>query len=112
MPPEASNNRDDFTSNTKKIIAQRSGYRCAICGCQTEGPGLDPDKAISIGDAGHITAASSHGPRYNVDLTKEQRTDAGGGPKMGSGRYLLILAVVRAVAEYPRLMRYATGAHR
>ena len=40
MPPEAANNRDDFTSSTKKIIAQRSGYRCAICTCQTEGNGV------------------------------------------------------------------------
>jgi hypothetical protein len=79
MPPEAANNRDDFTSNTKKIIAQRSGYRCAICGCQTEGPGLDPGKAVSVGDAAHITAASPRGPRYNVDLTTEQRTDADNG---------------------------------
>ncbi len=79
MPPEAANSRDDFTSNTKKIIAQRSGFRCAVCGCQTEGPGLDAGKAVSVGDAAHITAASPHGPRYNADLTKEQRTNADNG---------------------------------
>jgi len=79
MPPEAANNRDDFTSSTKRIIAQRSGFRCAICGCQTEGPGLDPGKAVSVGDAAHITAASPRGPRYNADLTTEQRTDADNG---------------------------------
>jgi hypothetical protein len=74
MPPEAPNSRDDFSSRTKKIIAQRSGYRCAICGCQTDGPTLDPNNAISIGDAAHITAASPLGPRYNSTLTPEQRS--------------------------------------
>src|SRR5258708_1107060 len=79
MPPEAANNRDDFTSSTKKIIAQRSGFRCAICTCQTEGPRLNSDKAVSIGDAAHITAAAPGGPRYNADLSPEQRAHADNG---------------------------------
>lgn len=79
MPSEAANNRDDFTSITKRIIAQRSGFRCAICGCQTEGPGLDLDKAVSIGDAAHITAAAPRGPRYDANLTSAQRSHVDNG---------------------------------
>ena len=77
--PDAPTNRDDFSSRTKKIIAQRSGYRCAICGCQTESPGLDPNTAVSIGDAAHIRAASARGPRYDSNLTPEQRTSVENG---------------------------------
>jgi|GEM_PF-3568782 len=79
MSPRVPSNRDDFNHRTKRIIAQRSGFRCAICGCQTEGPGLDHDKAVSIGDAAHITAASPKGPRYDANLTSEQRADPSNG---------------------------------
>ncbi len=79
MPPAAPNSRDDFSPQTKRVIAQRSGYRCAICGCQTEIPGLDPNTAVSIGDAAHITAASRGGPRYDPNLTSDQRTSAENG---------------------------------
>lgn len=79
MPADEPNNRDDFSSRTKRIIAQRSGYRCAICGCQTESPGLNSNTAVSIGDAAHITAASRGGPRYDPNLATEQRTSAENG---------------------------------
>lgn len=74
MPAVTANSRDDFSSGTKRIIAQRSGFRCAICGCQTEGPGLSTYKAISVGDAAHIKAASRSGPRYDVAQSSADRT--------------------------------------
>jgi len=74
MSTAAPNSSDDFTEKAKKNIARRSGHRCAICGCLTDGPTIDPNDAVSMGDAAHITAASPRGPRYNPDLTTAQRS--------------------------------------
>ncbi len=79
MSASAANNRDDFSAATRRTIAARSGFRCAVCRCQTEGPGLDPAKAVSIGEAAHITAAASGGPRYDATLTPERRSHADNG---------------------------------
>lgn len=67
--------RDDFKSPTKDLLARRVGYRCSNPGCRqpTSGPQADPNGAINIGVAAHITAASSDGPRYDPRLTSEQR---------------------------------------
>lgn len=67
--------RDDFTNSTKEVLARRVGTRCSNPNCRkpTSGPQTKSDKAINIGVAAHITAASSDGPRYNKDLSPEQR---------------------------------------
>lgn len=41
----------------------------------TIGPHSEPLKTISVGVAAHISAASGGGPRFNADLTNEQRLD-------------------------------------
>jgi hypothetical protein len=50
-------------------------YRCSKpeCGAPTSGPQVDPSKALNVGVAAHITAASPTGPRYNPALTPEER---------------------------------------
>jgi hypothetical protein len=67
--------RDDFKSPTKDLLARRVGYRCSNPGCRqpTCGPQAGPKGTINIGVAAHITAASPDGPRYNPQLTSEQR---------------------------------------
>lgn len=45
----------------------------------TSGPQEDPAKALNIGVAAHITAASPGGARYDDCLTPEQRKDARNG---------------------------------
>src|SRR5437879_766949 len=67
--------RDDFAPATKDILAKRVGYRCSNPGCrqQTSGPHEDLSRAINVGVAAHITAASPAGPRYDPTLTAEQR---------------------------------------
>jgi len=67
--------RDDFAPATKDVLARRVGYRCSNSGCrqQTSGPHEDPSRAISVGVAAHITAASPGGPRFDPTLTPEQR---------------------------------------
>jgi hypothetical protein len=64
---------NEFSAATKQHLAKRAGYTCSLCEAPTSGPGLEPDKAVSAGDAGHITAASPGGPRYDPSLTPEQR---------------------------------------
>ena len=59
--------RDDFQTQTKELLAKRVGYRCSNPGCRqpTSGPHDDPNRAISVGVAAHITAASPGGPRHD-----------------------------------------------
>ena len=67
--------RDDFSAPIKRTVAARAGYRCSNPKCrkQTSGPQADPAKAVNIGVAAHITAASQGGPRYDPELTSEER---------------------------------------
>jgi hypothetical protein len=67
--------RDDFPEGVKRVLASRVGYRCSRPGClrETSGPQEDPTRAINIGVAAHITAASPGGPRYDAALGSERR---------------------------------------
>ncbi len=67
--------RDDFDTSTKDMLARRGGYRCSNPACRklTTGPQEDPTKALNIGVAAHITAASPRGPRYDSKQTSEER---------------------------------------
>jgi hypothetical protein len=47
-----------------------------MCRAPTSGPQINPSKALNVGVAAHITAASPEGPRFNRDLTPEQRRHA------------------------------------
>jgi hypothetical protein len=67
--------RDDFSLETKRIIAARVGYRCSHPECQalTVGPQVDPTKHYNIGAACHIAAAAEGGPRSDPRMMAEQR---------------------------------------
>ncbi|MDG6025714.1 MAG: hypothetical protein E3K40_03180 [Candidatus Brocadia sp.] len=67
--------RDDFTQKTKNLIERRAGHKCSKpdCGIPTSGAASDDEGSINIGFAAHITAASPDGPRYNLELTSDQR---------------------------------------
>jgi hypothetical protein len=67
--------RDDFKPEVKDILARRVGMRCSNPNCRqlTSGPQEDPLKAVNIGVAAHITAASTKGPRYDKTLSAEGR---------------------------------------
>src|SRR6266545_1432058 len=73
--------RDDFSEETKRILALRVGYLCSNPNCRnpTTGPQQESTKAINIGVAAHVTAAAPDGPRYDVNLTPEQRRHADNG---------------------------------
>jgi hypothetical protein len=68
--------RDDFTVETKRVIAQRAGHRCSNpdCGVPTSGPQLSPDGSVNLGVAAHITGAAPGGPRYDPSLSSEKRS--------------------------------------
>ncbi len=67
--------RDDFSPAVIETLAKRVGHRCSNPDCNqlTSGPQIDPMKAVNVGVASHITAASPNGPRYDAALTPEQR---------------------------------------
>lgn len=73
--------RDDFSSSTKELLAKRVGFVCSNPECRqaTSGPQADPSGAVNIGVAAHISAASPGGPRYEKDLSPEQRSDSSNG---------------------------------
>ena len=73
-------NRDDFRSPIIRTIAQRAGYRCSNQNCLR--PTIGPDGAensASVGVAAHITAAAEGGPKYDPDLSPEERAAAENG---------------------------------
>lgn len=67
--------RDEFDAKTKEILPRRVGFRCSNPQCRqlTSGPQADPAKAINIGVAAHIRAASPGGPRYVPEMSPEVR---------------------------------------
>lgn len=67
--------RDEFDDKTKEVLARRVGYRCSNPNCRklTCGPQTDPAKAVNIGVAAHMTAASQGGPRHDARLSSEER---------------------------------------
>jgi hypothetical protein len=73
--------RDDFTAPVKDLLAKRVGFRCSNPACRkpTSGPQEDPAKAINVGVAAHITAASPDGPRYDLSLNSDARGDVANG---------------------------------
>ncbi len=86
-------NRDDFTEATKRILANRSDGRCNFpsCPAPTVGPSSsDSERAITLGEAAHITGAAAggtdshgrihpHGPRYDAQLSVDERRSAANG---------------------------------
>lgn len=73
--------RDDFPKIVRDTLARRVAWRCSNPQCRrlTCGPHTQPDQAISVGVAAHITAASSGGPRYDPLLTSGERCSIGNG---------------------------------
>jgi hypothetical protein len=67
--------RDEFSKATKDIIARRVGFTCSNPNCSklTVGPHSIDEKAINLGVAAHISAASKGGPRYDGSLSQNER---------------------------------------
>jgi hypothetical protein len=66
--------RDDFSRGTKERLAKRAGMRCSNPDCRSPTAGPDSlDGTVNVGEAAHVTAASSGGARYDESLSPEQR---------------------------------------
>lgn len=68
--------RDDFTDTTKRLLAERVGWKCSFPNCSqdTVGPSSsNTEKRINNGVAAHICAAAEGGPRYDATMTPEER---------------------------------------
>jgi hypothetical protein len=69
------NKRTKFSPKSRRIIAMRSGYRCAHPECDgrtTVGPARPSDAYEDTGRAAHIFAASKRGPRGHGNLIEEE----------------------------------------
>jgi hypothetical protein len=72
--------RDDFSKETKDILAKRVGMRCSCPECRKPTSGPDAmDGVTNIGVAAHISAASRGGPRFDNSMTPIQRSDISNG---------------------------------
>jgi hypothetical protein len=67
--------RDEFSAEVKDTLAHRVGMRCSNPNCRqtTSGPRDDLRKALNVGVAAHISAASKGGPRYDSSLDPTER---------------------------------------
>ncbi len=67
--------RDDFSQSVKDLLANRVGWKCSNPNCRkpTRGAGVEKTGIINIGIAAHITAASKGGPRYDENITVQER---------------------------------------
>lgn len=70
-----SDDRHNFTSDTIRKLCDRVGSVCSNPDCRapTKGPHSDGEKAISVGMACHVHAASRGGPRYDPEQTEQDR---------------------------------------
>ncbi len=71
--------RDNFSQNTKELLARRAGYRCSICQDPTVGPHSEPTRSMFLGEASHIYSAAPNGPRANLALKPEERVSPNNG---------------------------------
>lgn len=63
-------------------MAERVAWRCSFpgCGVITIGPKMgDNTKSLNLGEAAHIHAASPNGPRYDENMTREERKSINNG---------------------------------
>lgn len=66
---------NDFPTGTKDILAKRVGVRCSNPNCRrlTSGPRTTKSAAVNIGVAAHIAAASKGGPRWDEQMSPDER---------------------------------------
>lgn len=69
------NNRAEFSAKTKEQLAKTVGYLCSKPDCneKTIGPKGNEGETQNLGEAAHIHAASKNGPRYNADMSDDER---------------------------------------
>lgn len=76
-----SSERDDFRKSTIITMAQRVNYVCSNLSCRkhTAGPHANKEKSTLVGIAAHISAAAPGGPRFDANMTSNERKDINNG---------------------------------
>jgi hypothetical protein len=69
----AQRRRDEFSKATRHHLARSVNYLCSKCDAPSAAPFSGGGKSITTGEAAHICAAAPGGPRYDVNMTPEQR---------------------------------------
>jgi hypothetical protein len=74
-------NRDEFSPATKRAIERQARGHCSNPACRrlTSSATSDGAGEINIGQASHICAAAPGGPRYDPQMTSEERAAADNG---------------------------------
>ena len=72
---------NNFSKPVRETLANRVGSLCSNPNCRkmTSGPSSDPTRAMNLGEAAHITAASPGWARYDESLSTEQRSSIDNG---------------------------------
>lgn len=99
--------RDNLTPWTREMLGQSAGFNCVRPGCAKPTTALnlhaDTVAGIGIGIAAHDSAASPGGPRFNEELTPEQRalwiTALGSAPRARAWWTLILTAFLRGLYE-------------
>lgn len=78
-PGRSASRRDNFAASVKRELAERAHYMCSLCRQRTVGPQHGATGSVRAGDAAHITAAASNGPRYDASLTSQERRSSANG---------------------------------
>lgn len=72
--------RDNFTAPVKNKLAKRVLYVCSNPNCKKITIGPDSENGINnIGVAAHICAAAPGGPRYDKNMSEEERKSINNG---------------------------------
>lgn len=74
--------RENFSIKTKDILAKRVAFKCSFLGCHkiTIASGHKNSSDITnLGEAAHIYAASPNGPRYDPNMSFDERTSIDNG---------------------------------
>ena len=72
--------RDNFTSTVKNKLAKRVLYVCSNPNCRKITIGPDSENGVNnIGVAAHICAAAPGGPRYDKNMSEEERKSINNG---------------------------------
>ncbi len=68
--------RHEFPATVRQLLEKQVGSVCSNPGClqPTRAASDDHERSINIGTAAHIHAASPNGPRYDENMTHEQRS--------------------------------------
>lgn len=68
-------NRDNFSQRTIRFLKESVAHRCSNPDCRVPTSASTSDHRINnIGDAAHICAAASGGPRYDPSMTSDERS--------------------------------------